>query len=54
MKHTPGLWKYEKQQTPFTLVVEDFGICYFNRSNKQHMINTLKAENLVKLVNRSK
>ena len=25
-KHTPGLWKHEKTDLTFTLIVDDFGI----------------------------
>ena len=41
MKHTPGLWRHESQPTTFTLVVDDFGIKYFKKSDADHLFQSL-------------
>ena len=41
MKHTPGLWRHESQPTTFTLMVDDFGIKYFNKSDADHIFQAL-------------
>ena len=49
MKHTPGLWKHDTKRTTFTLVVDDFGICYFSESDKNHLIEALKEKYPIKV-----
>ena len=49
MEHTHGLWKHKSRQTTFTLVVDDFGICYFNEADKKHLIDALEARYRVKV-----
>jgi hypothetical protein len=41
--HTPGLWWHETQPITFTLVVDNFGIKYVNKSNIQHLIASIKT-----------
>ena len=40
---TPGLWKHDKRDLYFALVVDDFGIKYTNRSDAEHLMNTLST-----------
>jgi hypothetical protein len=39
---TPGLWKHDASDLVFSLVVDDFGIMFTNKSDADHLINTLK------------
>jgi hypothetical protein len=39
---TPGLWKHNASDLVFSLVVDDFGIMFTNKSDADHLINTLK------------
>jgi hypothetical protein len=48
VKRTPGLWKHETRRTTFTLVVDDFGVQYFNEEDTGHLINSIKANYPVK------
>ena len=41
-KYTPGLWKHKTRPKYFTLVVDDFGIKYQNKTDIEHLISTLK------------
>ena len=41
MKHTPGLWRHESRPTTFTLVVDNFGIKYFKKSDADHLLTSL-------------
>ena len=41
-KYTPGLWKHDRREIQFTLVVDDFGIKYVGKENATHLIETLK------------
>ena len=41
---TAELWKHEKRNINFTLVVDDFGVKYTNNDNVLHLINTLKKK----------
>jgi hypothetical protein len=47
-KRTPGLWKHETRRTTFTLVVDDFGVQYFNKEDADHLINSIEANYPVK------
>ncbi len=42
-KKTPGLWYHDTKNITFTLVVDDFGVKYVNKSNVEHLIASLKA-----------
>jgi hypothetical protein len=49
VKRTPGLWEHETRKTTFTLVVDDFGVQYFNKDDADHLINAIKANYPVKV-----
>ena len=40
--HTDGLWKHNTKDITFCLCVDDFGIRYTNRSDVEHLINSLQ------------
>ena len=40
-KVTPGYWKHDWRPISFTLVVDDFGIKYINKTDVNHLIQTL-------------
>ena len=42
-KNTLGLWYHGTKNIIFTLVVEDFGVKYVDKSNVEHLITSLKA-----------
>jgi hypothetical protein len=42
MPITPGLWKHNKSDLVFALVVDDFGIKYTKKTNAEHLMNTLQ------------
>jgi hypothetical protein len=42
-KITPGLWYHETRMITFTLVVDDFGVKYDNKSDVDHLIKSLKT-----------
>jgi hypothetical protein len=42
-KITPGLWYHETGTITFTLVVGDFGVKYDNKSDVDHLIESLKT-----------
>jgi hypothetical protein len=48
VKRTPGLWKHETRRTTFTLVVNNFGVQYFNKEDADHLINSIEANYPVK------
>jgi hypothetical protein len=48
VKRTPGLWKHETRRTTFTLVVDDFGVQYFNKEDADHLISSIEANYPVK------
>jgi hypothetical protein len=37
-KVTPGYWKHNWQPISFTLVVDDFGVKYINKTDVNHLI----------------
>ena len=41
-KITPGLWTHETNPLSFTLIVNDFGIMYEDRSHVENLLNILK------------
>jgi len=41
---TPGLWKHNTRDITFSLVVDDFGVKYTNKSDADHLILTLEKE----------
>jgi hypothetical protein len=43
-KVTPGYWKQDWQPISFTLVVDNFGIKYINKTDVNHLIQTLKQD----------
>ena len=49
VKRTPGLWKHETRKTTFTLVVDDFGVQYFNKEDADHLIDAIKESYPVKV-----
>ncbi len=42
-KNTPGLWYHDTKNITFTLVVDNFGVKYVDKSNVEHLIASLKA-----------
>jgi hypothetical protein len=42
-KNTPGLWYHETKSITFTLVINNFGVKYFDKSDVEHLIESLKA-----------
>ena len=40
-KYSLGLWKHKTRRTTFCLCVDDFGVKYFNDSDKQHLLIAL-------------
>ena len=38
---TPGLWKHDTRDVHFTLVVDDFGVKYTQRTDAEHLMQTL-------------
>ena len=40
----PGLWKHKTRKIVFTLVVDDFGIKYVNKSDAEHLMSVLKKD----------
>jgi Reverse transcriptase (RNA-dependent DNA polymerase) len=42
--HTPGLWKHNKRNLMFALVVDDFGIQFSNITDVQHLLAALKQD----------
>jgi hypothetical protein len=38
----PGLWRHDKSDLVFTLVIDDFGIMYTNPQDVQNLMTTLK------------
>jgi hypothetical protein len=43
-KVTPGYWKHGWRPISFTLVVDDFGVKYINKTDVNHLIQTLKQD----------
>ena len=41
-KHTRGLWKHATRDVQFVLVVDDFGIQYTHKEDKNHLLNALR------------
>ena len=41
MPQTPGLWEHATQPIAFTLIVDDYGIKYTNKSSGDHSIQCL-------------
>jgi hypothetical protein len=41
-KNTPGLWYNKTKKITFTLVVNDFGVKYIDKSDVKHLIASLK------------
>ena len=39
-----GLWKHETRPIVHTLVVDDFGIKYVNKSDAEHLMSVLKKK----------
>ena len=37
--HTPGLWRHITRPITFSLVVDDFGVKYFNKLDADHLIS---------------
>jgi hypothetical protein len=38
--HTSGLWKHDTRPISFTLVIDDFGVKYFNKEDAEHLLET--------------
>ena len=43
-KVTSGYWKHDWRPISFTLVVDDFGVKYINKTDVNHLIQTLKQD----------
>jgi hypothetical protein len=39
---TPGFWRHEWQPISFTLVADDFGVKYINKTDAKHLLAVLK------------
>jgi hypothetical protein len=48
VKVTPRLCKHETRRTTFTLVVDNFGVQYFNKEDADHLITSIEANFPVK------
>ena len=42
VEHTPRLWKHKSRPVQFTLVVDDFGVKYIDKTNAMHLIQALE------------
>ncbi len=42
-KNTPGLWYQETRSITFTLVVDNFGVKYVNKTDVEHFISSIKS-----------
>jgi hypothetical protein len=42
-KNTPGLWYHETRNITFTLVVDDFGVKYVDKTDVEHLIASIKS-----------
>ena len=47
VKHTPGLWVHNSRKTPFSLVVDDFGVDYCSTKDADHFLNALRSKYLI-------
>lgn len=47
-KRTHGLWYHKTRKTTFTLVVDNFQICYFSKSNTDHLLDALEDISKIK------
>ena len=45
--HTLGLWKHNTRPITFCLCVDDFGIKYFNKSDVNHLLQSLQKNHIV-------
>ena len=45
---TDGLFKHKTRDISFTLVVDDFGVCYKNKADAEHLINILERHYPIK------
>ena len=43
-KVTPGYWHHEWRPISFTLVVDDFGVKYINKTNVDHLTSVLSQD----------
>jgi len=41
---TPSLWQYDTRDVCFTLVMDDFAICYTNRNDVMHLLTALQKQ----------
>ena len=41
-KLTPGLWLHKARNISFTLVVDDFGVCYKHKADAEHLAKALE------------
>ncbi|OEU18125.1 hypothetical protein FRACYDRAFT_238559 [Fragilariopsis cylindrus CCMP1102] len=48
VKRTPGLWKHKTRITPFTLVVDNFGVQCFSKEEADHLFTSVEANYPVK------
>jgi len=42
-KNTPELWHHETRSITFTLMVDDFGVKYVDKTDVKHLISSIKA-----------
>ena len=45
--HTLGICKHDTKPTTFCLCVDDFGIKYFNKSDVNHLLQSLQKNHIV-------
>ena len=43
VRHTPGLWRHNRKQTSFVLVVDDFSVKYLNQQDANEFLNLLRT-----------
>jgi len=48
-KRTPGLWLHKTRKISFTLVVDDFGVKYIDKTDALHLINALETHYPLKI-----
>ena len=49
MERTPGMWKHEKRNIAFVLVVDDFRVKYVNKEDADHLFPVLQLHYKVKI-----
>ncbi len=53
-QYTPGLWLHKTRPIQFTLCVDDFGVKYTRKEDKQHLTSILTQHYEVKVKDKGK